>query len=302
MHGSEGMSGPETYHIRIRGNVLGPFRRDQVLKMIERGQLTRRHDVSCDGSEWRPAGEIPELFAPQSSPADDQARSAEPNVVSQVPDAMLVQPASETVWYYEFDGRENGPVPVSQLTRLIATGVVGADHLVWRDGMADWQPVHATELAVHLPSRAASSPAEAVGRSPAVGAREQALSPKTVQLLLDIRLWSGIAAVCWSVLLVILFIIGFLGMLFAPLAGARVAAVLQLFGCIMWFVPLAYRFAANNAIGALKYTPSASVLDTVLGRWRTSYLWQGILTLITLAMIGISLIAAMAAGVDGPGW
>lgn len=296
------MSGPETYHIRIRGNVLGPFRRDQVLKMIERGQLTRKHDVSCDGSEWRPAGEVPELFAPQSSPADDQVRLVEPNVVSQVPDAMPAQRASETVWYYELDGRENGPVPVSQLTRLIATGVVGADNRVWTDGMADWQPVHATELAVHLPSRAGSDAAAAVGKSPKLDAGEQALSPKTIQLLLDIGLWSGIAAVCWSVLLVILFIIGFFGMLFAPLAGVRVAAVLQLFGCIMWFVPLAYLFAANKAIGALKYTPSASVLDTVLGRWRTSYLWQGILALITIAVIGIIWIVVMAADVDASRW
>jgi len=295
------MSARETYHIRIRGNVLGPFRLEQVLKMIERGQLTRRHEVSCDGSEWRPAGDLPELFAPQSVPADAQARSADPKVFPQAADAISAQQASEAIWYYEREGSQNGPVPASQLTGLIAKGIVGADNRVWRDGMADWQPVHATELAVHLPTHAANAPGFTAGPSPALDAG-QALSPKTIQLLLDIRLWSGIVAACWSVVFAALLILAFIGMLFAPTAGARVSAVFLLFVCIVWIVPLAYLYAANNAIGALKYTPSSAVLDTVLTRWRTSYLWQALLVVITFAIIVIAFMAGMAAGVDASGW
>ncbi|NMC19774.1 MAG: DUF4339 domain-containing protein, partial [Thermogutta sp.] len=141
------MSAQGTYHIRIRGNVLGPFRREQVLKMIERGQLTRRHEVSCDGSDWQPAGEFAELFPPEAAPAETQARAVTLDVLLQAADAMPAQLGPEVVWYYERDGNQNGPVPASQLAQLIANGVVGPDNRVWRDGMGDWQPVYATELA-----------------------------------------------------------------------------------------------------------------------------------------------------------
>jgi len=146
------MSARETYHIRIRGNVLGPFRLEQVLKMIERGQLTRRHEVSCDGSEWRPAGDLPELFAPQSPPGAPTPAMTEagPEVSSFT--AWDANASRNNAWYYEYDGREHGPVPGSQLAQLIAKGLVGAQSRVWKEGMADWQPVHATELAGYLPA------------------------------------------------------------------------------------------------------------------------------------------------------
>ena len=53
-------------------------------------------------------------------------------------------------WYYaDANNNRQGPVPAAELTRLRGLGALGWDSLVWRDGMADWQPMRdfAGELA-----------------------------------------------------------------------------------------------------------------------------------------------------------
>lgn len=46
-------------------------------------------------------------------------------------------------WYYADAGRQVGPLDDAALDELVRTGVVRDDTLVWREGMATWQP-HAT--------------------------------------------------------------------------------------------------------------------------------------------------------------
>src|SRR4051812_24873493 len=42
-------------------------------------------------------------------------------------------------WYYAKGGSQVGPVSVDVLRQKIASGEVGAQDMVWRDGMANWQ-------------------------------------------------------------------------------------------------------------------------------------------------------------------
>ena len=44
-------------------------------------------------------------------------------------------------WYYAIGNERQGPVDDATLDRLIATGTVTGETLVWRAGMADWQPL-----------------------------------------------------------------------------------------------------------------------------------------------------------------
>ena len=44
-------------------------------------------------------------------------------------------------WYYEKAGQRQGPVPESELDRLIASGEINANTLVWSEGMANWTPL-----------------------------------------------------------------------------------------------------------------------------------------------------------------
>jgi uncharacterized RDD family membrane protein YckC len=43
-------------------------------------------------------------------------------------------------WYYVNAGQQTGPVDEAQLDALWSTGQIGAETLVWREGMANWQP------------------------------------------------------------------------------------------------------------------------------------------------------------------
>ena len=50
-------------------------------------------------------------------------------------------------WFYALNGEQHGPVSDSQLDELIRAGTVAPDALVWREGMADWQPLSAARPA-----------------------------------------------------------------------------------------------------------------------------------------------------------
>jgi uncharacterized membrane protein len=44
-------------------------------------------------------------------------------------------------WYYAAGGQQQGPVDDAQLDALIQAGTVTQDTLIWREGMAGWQPL-----------------------------------------------------------------------------------------------------------------------------------------------------------------
>jgi hypothetical protein len=45
-------------------------------------------------------------------------------------------------WYYGSSVGQHGPVEETELRAMIASGGVGPQTLVWRDGMRDWLPLH----------------------------------------------------------------------------------------------------------------------------------------------------------------
>jgi uncharacterized RDD family membrane protein YckC len=61
-------------------------------------------------------------------------------------------------WYYADAGRQVGPVDDAQLDDLARSGAVRDDTLVWREGMANWQP----HSAVRGPAKPIPIPAAAV--------------------------------------------------------------------------------------------------------------------------------------------
>jgi hypothetical protein len=61
-------------------------------------------------------------------------------------------------WYYHHAERQIGPVPEAELVELRRSGVVTADTLVWREGMANWMRFHEAGLAVNLAAAPAGVP------------------------------------------------------------------------------------------------------------------------------------------------
>lgn len=74
-------------------------------------------------------------------------------------------------WWYEQDGRQAGPVTAAAIGRLAAEGRLGPAHRVWRDGMADWEPLgNVAELAEALRQpRQPAAPPPLSGPPPAFG-------------------------------------------------------------------------------------------------------------------------------------
>jgi hypothetical protein len=62
-------------------------------------------------------------------------------------------------WYYAAGNERQGPVDDAALDRLIATGVVTPDTLVWKAGMADWQPLAQARPRVAPPTPVVPPPA-----------------------------------------------------------------------------------------------------------------------------------------------
>ena len=267
------MSWNNTYHIRVRGNVLGPFRREQILKLIERGQLTRMHEVSCDGFDWQPAGDREELF-PRPSTSEAATPASTEAAKASLP-ARDDDSAETIAWYYEHEGRSCGPASPSEIARRIASGELGPEKRVWRDGMEYWRPVHATELAVFLPVPQAK-PLHPQESSPVAHGQGDTLPPKTVQLLLDIRLWSGLWAGVFALPGVLLLIASVIMIIFAEKAVERTSwAVMLLISCVT-MSPIPFLLAANSSLNAIKYSPKISLLDTVLVRWRAFWQWMAL--------------------------
>jgi uncharacterized RDD family membrane protein YckC len=63
----------------------------------------------------------------------------------------------EMTWYYAEDGRQIGPIEEPALDDLARAGVVRDDTLVWREGMAGWQP-HGAVRGVRPPPPMPSMP------------------------------------------------------------------------------------------------------------------------------------------------
>lgn len=51
--------------------------------------------------------------------------------------------AQNSGWYYEADGKRQGPVPPARLKQLADQGVIAPTSLVWKEGLAEWTPAQA---------------------------------------------------------------------------------------------------------------------------------------------------------------
>lgn len=84
-----------------------------------------------------------------------------------------------SIWYYaDRDNARQGPVGAAELVRLRLQKQLDWDTLVWREGMADWQPMRefAAELA-QADDRAPAAPADTGDAAIAVPAARATVSP-----------------------------------------------------------------------------------------------------------------------------
>lgn len=110
----------------------------------------------------------------------------------------------EALWYYVTAERQRqGPVPAAVLRDLAAAGTLGPRSLVWREGMAQWQPLE--EVAGRLGLAATTPPAPPAPPVPAIPAAPTVDASDVV----DAGFWKRLAALMIDgvLLLVVLYAI-----------------------------------------------------------------------------------------------
>jgi uncharacterized RDD family membrane protein YckC len=65
-------------------------------------------------------------------------------------------------WFYVEAGQQRGPVADGEFDQLVASGHIGGETLVWREGMANWQPLREARPDLAAASAPAGGPAAAV--------------------------------------------------------------------------------------------------------------------------------------------
>lgn len=138
----------ESYYVRIRGAVVGPFRPEQVRQLVERGKISRLHELSADRETWRPLRDFPELavapaasaVATPSTPSDGDTAAGQ--------DSGQPPPVTKQQWYYDDAGQAAGPVDEAGIAALVAAGRITPSTLVWTAGMKTWEPAQQTPLAL----------------------------------------------------------------------------------------------------------------------------------------------------------
>ncbi|KAA0070425.1 DUF4339 domain-containing protein [Tardiphaga sp. P9-11] len=57
---------------------------------------------------------------------------------------------SDEAWFYTLGGQRQGPVPAGKLRELLAAQTIDGETLIWQKGLAEWQPLRATEIGTQL--------------------------------------------------------------------------------------------------------------------------------------------------------
>ena len=136
--------------VRDKGNIQ-QLTAEQIRSLREFNKLGTFAEVSEDGINWTPIGEVAELnpMPPQQLLPEDpvgefaqpvQEWPEEPNPYES-PDASNVPP-SEAEWYYALGEQQLGPYTIQQMQQFIVNSVLSRGMLVFSGTHSDqWVPV-----------------------------------------------------------------------------------------------------------------------------------------------------------------
>lgn len=120
---------------------------EKVAELVQRGQVTRLHELSPDGLQWRRAELFTEFYPQQEGSTTsslqstartksdgDELRLEEESIKV---DRSNNQPKPEQ-WYAHIDGAQLGPVGEDAMKQWVASGQLTGNSLIWKEGMTEW--------------------------------------------------------------------------------------------------------------------------------------------------------------------
>jgi S1-C subfamily serine protease len=148
--------GQQSFYIRNRGKVTGPFTLQQLKSLRNRGQLGRFHELSEDRQTWAPASAYAQLFPGGTGIATDEV-----DVLEEVGSSN----APTLDWHYvDSSGNQQGPIDSANLAALLQRGAITESTLVWRAGLANWVEVGSPQAGIISSQNRAASPAGVSGQ------------------------------------------------------------------------------------------------------------------------------------------
>ena len=293
----------QSLYLRVRGRVLGPYDMDKLQELVQRGQLSRMHEVSEDGINWSRSTKYPELFASASAPpeaamnnipmtyAPPVSQTAVEVPATPVANTSQSQPVSDVpqragaasgAWHYAIGNQEHGPADFSHLQRLARMGQLSPSDQVWCEGMSEWVRADKVPNLVPVEESLKSS-----AKSKTINTKSnQEVSLASVRSLSRSRVWLIITAV-------MMFLYG-AGSIFGALAMlANVyASGVFLVGALIYFAWGALPISAgvtlirfSNRISDLQETKDPRDLDRALAASHSFWRLAGIVQLMLLLLI-----------------
>lgn len=146
----------QSWYVRSKGRVRGPFTWPQLVGLRDRRQLAQFDEVSQDRKTWAPAGRLTALFGEAAGlgavAGSDSAMKA----------AATGTAAAE--WYCNTPAGRVGPVTIEHVVSLLHSGQLSGQSLVWRKGYPAWIALRdVADLACHVPLAQSGAAAGSTG-------------------------------------------------------------------------------------------------------------------------------------------
>lgn len=292
----------ESYYIRIRGRVLGPYDTEKLQSLAMRGQLSRMHEVSTDGVSWVRASSFPELFEvkqPEPSVSVDAERApATPPPVSGPP-ASEYATNSGGSWHYSLQGKQMPPTDFAGLQWLATTGAIGPDTQVWQEGMREWVPARTVSGLAWPTPGASQSP-------PSAGASAKSRDDLPIGLChtaLGSRGWAMFLAILGLTTGTIVGVYGACVLLIGAsrhvevLVGLGITSIVQ---AAILIVGSRFLLGYASALAGLRYAASSSILIQSLESLKRFWIFVGITVIVIMVLFFLIFIAALAGAASMP--
>lgn len=284
----------EALYVKIRGRTLGPFDEDKLLSMVQKGQLSRVHQVSTDKENWKKAGEFVELFASRAIPKEGGQQEKSTSA------APAPNPVSE--WYYGDGKNPIGPIPSTEIRNLLAADRINDTTLVWREGFQDWVPISSLEEFLAPPQKVSVEIVQKRRQKKEIEDPESSgedADGDQIRALQGSRGWMLLVATT----LIVLGVLGVLSGCIWLVAGIKASASLLLLtgiSSIVWGGLMIYGctilFSISSKIYKLQFRRSEFLVWEILEDYRHLWVFLGIIAIVFIAWFLLAMFFTLAAG------
>lgn len=292
-------------YVRIRGRVQGPFDESKLRNMIQKGQLSRVHQVSEDGNSWVKASEYRELFssAPVNS-SQPQAHDANTSHHEPAHESRgdTSPPSEPKDWYFGSGDKPVGPFTFGQIREMVMTGKLSSNDIVWKEGMNDWVPISSIpdfQIAGGHSQQAVSS---AQAQS-SVDDKADQLDHSMIRAVMSSRPW----ILFFSITILVFGSLLDVGAIILLLQGFKIGSgfmFLHGISALVWgsilIVAAFFLFGVTSRSYRLQFRPQLSLLRDIQYAYFRFWLYVGIVTIVFIAYLALLIFLAIGFGDQYP--